>query len=101
MAPPHTPAGPPPSWGGYRRAGGPPRAGMPREQAELAAYTLLYYVLGHTVDEQSRMQMDSAGALPISDSPEPAEGPDPTARFDFGLQLFTAGIRHRLGAEIR
>jgi len=89
------------SKGRERIAGAAIRAGMPREQAELAAYTLLYYVLGHTVDEQSRMQMDSAGALPTSDSPEPAEGPDPTARFDFGLQLFTAGIRHRLGAGIR
>ncbi|NKY58679.1 TetR/AcrR family transcriptional regulator C-terminal domain-containing protein [Nocardia flavorosea] len=89
------------SKGRERIAGAAIRAGMPREQAELAAYTLLYYVLGHTVDEQSRMQMDSAGALPTPSSPEPAEDPDPTARFDFGLQLFTAGIRHRLGAEIR
>ncbi|WP_280426035.1 TetR/AcrR family transcriptional regulator C-terminal domain-containing protein [Nocardia carnea] len=91
------------SKGRERMAGAVIRAGMPREQAELAAYTLLYYVLGHTVDEQSRMQMDSAGALTTSgpDSPELAEGPDPTARFDFGLQLFTAGIRHQLGAQIR
>ncbi|MEU4313461.1 TetR/AcrR family transcriptional regulator C-terminal domain-containing protein [Nocardia sp. NPDC024068] len=74
------------------------RAGMPRDQAELAAYTLLYYVLGHTVDEQSRMQMDSAGAL-ADPAGEPADATDPTARFDFGLQLFTAGIRHRLGAD--
>ena len=76
------------------------RAGIPRDEAELAAYTLLYYVLGHTVDEQSRMQMDSAGALP-GDSATLAEAEDPTARFDFGLQLFSAGIRHRLGADIR
>lgn len=92
------------STGRERLAAAVRRAGMPREQAELAAYTLLYYVLGHTVDEQSRMQMDSAGALPESaqpDSAEPAEAPDPTARFDFGLQLFAAGIRHRLGAKIR
>ncbi|NUP29033.1 MAG: TetR/AcrR family transcriptional regulator, partial [Nocardia sp.] len=76
------------------------RAGIPRDEAELAAYTLLYYVLGHTVDEQSRMQMDSAGAL-AGDSGTLVESEDPTARFDFGLQLFTAGIRHRLGAGIR
>ncbi|GGL03863.1 TetR/AcrR family transcriptional regulator C-terminal domain-containing protein [Nocardia jinanensis] len=76
------------------------RAGIPRDEAELAAYTLLYYVLGHTVDEQSRMQMDSAGAL-AADSGTLVESDDPTARFDFGLQLFTAGIRHRLGADIR
>ncbi|WP_040834564.1 TetR/AcrR family transcriptional regulator C-terminal domain-containing protein [Nocardia brevicatena] len=76
------------------------RAGMSRAEAELAAYALLYYVLGHTVDEQSRMQMDSVGALP--DSPDPgADTPDPTARFDFGLQLFIGGIRQRLGAALR
>ncbi|WP_328392270.1 TetR/AcrR family transcriptional regulator C-terminal domain-containing protein [Nocardia sp. NBC_00416] len=92
------------STGRERLAGTVVRAGIPREQAELAAYTLLYYVLGHTVDEQSRMQMDSAGALtdPPAESTGPlAESPDPTARFDFGLQLFTAGIRHRLGSDVR
>lgn len=76
------------------------RAGMPRAEAELAAYTLLYYVLGYTLDEQSRLQMDSAGALPDSGAPLD-EAPDPTARFDFGLQLFASGVRHRLGAEVR
>ncbi|MEU4432643.1 TetR/AcrR family transcriptional regulator C-terminal domain-containing protein [Nocardia rhamnosiphila] len=76
------------------------RAGIPRAEAELAAYTLLYYVLGHTVDEQSRLQMDSVGAL-ATETGALAAAEDPTARFDFGLQLFTAGIRHRLGAEIR
>ncbi|MCP2280658.1 transcriptional regulator, TetR family [Nocardia amikacinitolerans] len=76
------------------------RAGMPRQEAELAAFTLLYYVLGQTVDEQSRMQMDSAGALP-EDSTPIDETPDATARFDFGLQLFVAGVRHLLGSRIR
>ncbi|WP_280314542.1 TetR/AcrR family transcriptional regulator C-terminal domain-containing protein [Nocardia abscessus] len=76
------------------------RAGMPRQEAELTAFTLLYYVLGETVDEQSRMQMDSAGALPDDASPL-AETPDATARFDFGLQLFVAGVRHMLGTRVR
>lgn len=76
------------------------RAGMPRPEAENAAFTLLYYVLGQTVDEQSRMQMDSAGALP-EDSTPLDETPDPTARFDFGLQLFVAGVRHLLGTCVR
>lgn len=39
------------------------RSGLSREHAELASYSLLYYVLGHTVDEQSRAQMESVGAL--------------------------------------
>ncbi|UGT69028.1 TetR/AcrR family transcriptional regulator C-terminal domain-containing protein [Nocardia gipuzkoensis] len=76
------------------------RAGMPRQEAELTAFTLLYYVLGETVDEQSRMQMDSVGALPDDASPL-AETPDATARFDFGLQLFVAGVRHLLGTRVR
>ncbi|WP_328411520.1 TetR/AcrR family transcriptional regulator C-terminal domain-containing protein [Nocardia sp. NBC_00403] len=76
------------------------RAGMPRHEGELAAYTLLYYVLGQTVDEQSRMQMDSVGAL--SDDASPLdETPDATARFDFGLQLFVGGVRHLLGTRVR
>lgn len=76
------------------------RAGMPRAEAELTGYTLLYYILGHTVDEQSRMHMDSAGALTDEASPL-FETPDATARFDFGLQLFVGGVRHRLGERVR
>ncbi|MDI9914155.1 TetR/AcrR family transcriptional regulator C-terminal domain-containing protein [Rhodococcus sp. IEGM 1379] len=84
--------------------------GLSREHAELAAYALLYYVLGHTVDEQSRAQMEELGALtraPISpDSPEVIGGEsdenllagDPTVRFQFGLDLFIDGIRARLAS---
>jgi AcrR family transcriptional regulator len=88
------------STGRERMAGAAIRAGMTREEAELAAYTLLYYVLGQTVDEQSRMQMDSAGALPEEYSPL-YDAPHATARFDFGLQLFISGIHHLLGTRVR
>lgn len=83
-------------------------SGLSREHAELAAYAVLYYVLGHTVDEQSRAQMEEFGALtrsPISpDAPEIIGGGsdddllagDPTVRFQFGLDLFIDGIRARL-----
>ncbi|MFI5781478.1 TetR/AcrR family transcriptional regulator C-terminal domain-containing protein [Nocardia sp. NPDC051570] len=76
------------------------RGGMTREEADLGAYTLLYYVLGETVDEQSRMQMDSAGALPDESSPL-YENISATERFDFGLQLFLGGVRHLLGDRVR
>lgn len=76
------------------------RAGLGRGHAELTADTLLYYVLGQTVDEQSRMQMDSVGALTEDASPL-FESPDPTSRFDFGLGLFIGGVRHELGADER
>lgn len=84
------------------------QSGLSREHAELASFALLYYVLGHTVDEQSRAQMESLGALtraPISPEAPPAEMPvndddlldgDPAVRFDFGLALFVDGIRARL-----
>lgn len=85
-------------------------AGLSGPHAELASYALLYYVLGHTVDEQSRAQMAEAGALtraPISPDAGPGAEPgvdedlldgDPAVRFDFGLDLFIDGIRARLGA---
>ncbi|WP_024793102.1 TetR/AcrR family transcriptional regulator C-terminal domain-containing protein [Tomitella biformata] len=87
-------------------------AGLSGPHAELAAYALLYYVLGHTVDEQSRAQMEEAGALtraPISPDAEAAPPTDtgadadlldgdPSVRFDFGLDLFIDGIWARLQA---
>ncbi|WP_415976906.1 TetR/AcrR family transcriptional regulator C-terminal domain-containing protein [Rhodococcus sp. 077-4] len=76
------------------------RAGLPRREAELTADTLLYYILGQTVDEQARLQMDSAGALAPEASPL-FESPDPTSRFDFGLKLFLDGVRHTAADRIR
>ncbi|WP_338893287.1 TetR/AcrR family transcriptional regulator C-terminal domain-containing protein [Rhodococcus sovatensis] len=76
------------------------RAGLSRDESELTADTLLYYILGHTVDEQARMQMDSMGALADGTSPL-FEKPDPTSRFDFGLALLVDGVRSRLGARAR
>jgi AcrR family transcriptional regulator len=73
------------------------RAEMSRSEAELTADTLLYYVLGQTVDEQARIQLDSVGALAEDASPL-FESPDATARFDFGLRLFVGGVREVLVA---
>ena len=57
---------------------------------ELAARTVVYYVLGFTVDEQSRLQWDAAGAeLPDEQS---VLSEDPSARFAFGLRLLVEGI---------
>ena len=71
-------------------------AGLPDDEADLAADTLLYYILGQTMDEQSRLQMDSHGALTEDASPlhDTTSG---TARFDYGLTLFVEGVRSRLG----
>jgi AcrR family transcriptional regulator len=66
-------------------------AGVPAEQAELAARTVLYYVLGFAVDEQSRRQWDAAGASGVV----PAAGPD--GDFVFGLGLLIDGLAVRAG----
>jgi TetR/AcrR family transcriptional regulator, tetracycline repressor protein len=73
-------------------------AEMSRAEAELTADTLLYYVLGQTVDEQARIQLDSVGALTDDASPL-FESPDASSRFDFGLRLFVGGIRELLVAN--
>ena len=70
-------------------------AGVPQAQAELAARTIVYYVLGFTVDEQSRLQWDAAGAaLPPEQSmlDSPACQPD---TFGFGLALLIDGMSVR------
>ncbi|UUO00289.1 TetR/AcrR family transcriptional regulator C-terminal domain-containing protein [Mycolicibacterium novocastrense] len=73
-------------------------AGVPVGHAELAARTVVYYVLGFTVDEQSRLQWDAAGADLPSDQSVLTE--DPSARFTFGVQLLMDGIRaHSYTAE--
>jgi TetR/AcrR family tetracycline transcriptional repressor len=65
-------------------------AGVDPSHAELAARTVVYYVLGFTADEQSRLQWDAAGAeLPDGQS---VLSEDPSARFAFGLRLLVEGI---------
>ena len=65
-------------------------AGVAGDDAELAARTVIYYVLGFTVDEQSRLQWDAAGALTDEQS---VLGSDTTRQFAFGLQLLVNGLR--------
>ncbi len=68
-------------------------AGVEDAHAELAARTLVYYVLGFTVDEQSRLQWDAAGAeLPDEQS---VLADDAGKRFGFGLALLIDGIAAR------
>jgi TetR/AcrR family transcriptional regulator, tetracycline repressor protein len=65
-------------------------AGVEPANAELAARTVVYYVLGFTADEQSRLQWDAAGAdLPTEQS---VLSEDPGARFRFGVDLLVNGV---------
>ncbi|BBX07696.1 TetR family transcriptional regulator [Mycolicibacterium aichiense] len=68
-------------------------AGVDTGHAVTAGRTVLYYVLGFTADEQSRLQWDAAGAdLPDEQS---VLGADPSRRFGFGVQLLVDGIAAR------
>lgn len=71
-------------------------SGVEGPQSALAARTIVYYVLGFTVDEQSRLQWDAAGAdLPASQS---VLAEDAGRRFAFGLGLLIGGLTaHSVG----
>lgn len=74
-------------------------AGVAPENAELAGRTIIYYVLGFTVDEQSRLQWDAAGALePERSLLDPREALNHTGRaFEFGLSVLIDGLAVRAG----
>lgn len=63
-------------------------AGVGSGHADLTARTVIYYVLGFTADEQSRLQWDAAGA----DVAATEWSEDPGTRFAFGLHLLVDGI---------
>jgi AcrR family transcriptional regulator len=71
--------------------------GIDASHADLAARTVLYYVLGFTADEQSRLQWDAAGALVDGQSVLTA---NPNARFAFGLKLLVDGIAAHSSIEV-
>lgn len=68
--------------------------GLSPRDAETAAGTLAFFILGHALDEQGRIQLDSAGAL-LDENPDRFETNCDTDSFEFGLQLFLGGV-HRL-----
>src|SRR6478735_10573289 len=61
--------------------------GLDPAQVPVAARTLLHFVFGHAVDEQTHLQAGSAGAI----DGEPRESSD----FALGLGLVLDGIRQR------
>lgn len=63
-------------------------AGVAADNAELTARTVVYYVLGFTADEQSRLQWDAAGA----EVAQTVWTENPSSRFAFGLHLLVDGI---------
>ena len=85
------------------------RAGLKPREAGWAAFSVLDYVLGFTIEEQSHGTQGGEGpsvaerlrALATDRFPHVAAAvdaivdPDFDARFAFGLELFLAGLRHR------
>lgn len=90
-------------------------AGLPLEQAIWATFTLLYYILGHTVEEQAQAELVARGEWAAKKEAyliSPAAGDDtteavgqafagafaadPEVRFGYGLRLFLDGIRAQL-----
>ena len=70
-------------------------AGFETVNAEQAARTVVYYVLGFTADEQSRLQWDAAGALSESQS---VWASNANGRFAFGLGLLVDGMSAQRGS---
>jgi AcrR family transcriptional regulator len=68
-------------------------AGLEEELVPTAARTLLHFVLGHTLEEQTHLQAGSVGAID--------DGPRASSDFGAGLALVVDGIRARLGATLR
>ena len=79
-----------------RLTGAAAEAGIDSAHADLAARSVLYYVLGFTADEQSRLQWDAAGALPDDQS---VMTTDPNGRFTFGLRLLVDGMAAHASAS--
>lgn len=72
-----------------RLAGAARDAGVNDTDIDAAARTVVYYVLGFTVDEQSRLQWDAVGALGDDQS---LLTRDNTRQFRFGLRLLIDGL---------
>lgn len=79
-------------------------AGFPPDRASWAMFATMYYLLGHTIEEQA--QRAAAGAWEqrgLTDTElhrvmNEVIRADPEERFTYGLELFLDGIRLRLAA---
>ena len=80
-------------------------AGFPMDRAGWVLFAAMYYVLGHTIEEQAQQAQgdwEQRGAdLPDTDLSRALEGvvkANPEERFAYGLELFLDGVRLRLRA---
>jgi TetR/AcrR family tetracycline transcriptional repressor len=84
-------------------------AGLSQERAIWTTFTLLYYILGHTIEEQAQAELVAQGEWKAKEALYLAatEGDgimalartfdaDPAERFAWGLRLFLDGVRAQL-----
>jgi tetracycline repressor-like protein len=81
-------------------------AGIPVQRAGWVVFSLLYYVLGHCIEEQAQAELAPQGGWEAkahehdgSDFDQVVTatiGADPADRFAYGLQLLIDGIRAQL-----
>jgi AcrR family transcriptional regulator len=67
--------------------------GLDPSMVPTAARTLLHYVFGHAVDEQTHLQAGSVGAI--------ADAPREDSDFALGLRIVIDGISQLAGAPVR
>ncbi len=89
-------------------------AGVPVERAGWITFAAMYYVLGHTIEEQAQLQLGDQGddwqarvARVPPDDPLFARAlgsviaADPAERFSYGLELLVDGIRQQFRSAQR
>lgn len=72
--------------------------GFDEETSELAAATMVHFIVGHAFHEQQRIQADSLGAVAHAhalDREDPTEATDRPGAFDFGITLLIAGLERQ------
>ncbi|MHA6765149.1 TetR/AcrR family transcriptional regulator C-terminal domain-containing protein [Streptacidiphilus sp. PAMC 29251] len=87
-------------------------AGVPDGETGMTSFALLYYILGHTIEEQARdelvatggwqQQLDELDGVGFPDIARELTSMDSSTgdqRFQHGLGLFLDGIRHQLAAR--
>jgi TetR/AcrR family transcriptional regulator, tetracycline repressor protein len=85
-------------------------AGLPPDRAGWIIYAGMYYVLGHTIEEQAQVALEASdddwrsrqAASPPEDPTfaaalEAVATADPAERFTYGFRLFLDGVRGELG----
>lgn len=81
------------------------RGGIPPERAGAASFAMLYYILGHAIEEQARTDLvaqgqwpeviaglDEAGRPDLATSFRAFDAQSSEERFERGLELFVTGI---------